>query len=290
MTQSDPIRVHRLSSPLGDWELATRQPTEALRPYVMGDLTGSTERCRGMVRRLELPHPGIVCIVNFGDGYRVNDPRARDVATWLGSFVAGLYDSWVQVDARGLSHCLQVNLTPLGAWRLLGLPLRSLANRSVPLDALLGGEAALLAEQLAEAPDWARRFDLLERSLLSRLLRGRDVPALLAGAWQLVTATRGELAVDTMAATLGCSRRHLAALVHEQLGLPPKRLGRIVRFHRVVAALARPASATLSQVAHACGYFDHAHLDRDFRDFAGLSPTQYLALHHPTFGTVLPGD
>lgn len=287
----DSLRVHRLSSPLGDWELATRPPAQSLRAYVQGDLVGSTERCVGMVRRLEVPHPGVVCILNFGDGYRVRDPRARADSGWLGSFVAGLYDSWVQVDATGRSNCLQVNLTPLGAWRLLGVPLRELTNRSVPLEALLGAAVPRLASQLAEAPTWEARFAHLERALLARLARAREVPALVAGAWRLLQQGRDGVEVAEMAVALRCSRRHLSAQVHEHLGLPPKRLGRVVRFHRLVSALRREqAGGSLGRMAHASGYYDHAHLDRDFRDFAGLSPSTYLALHHPTFGTVLPGD
>ena len=32
----------------------------------------------------------------------------------------------------------------------------------------------------------------------------------------------------------------------------------------------------LSDVAHACGYYDHAHLVRDFQAFLGCSPTTWL--------------
>ncbi len=67
-----PIRVHRMSSPLGEWELALGEPSPALRPFVQGSYAGSIERNTGLLTRLEIPHPGIVCIFNLGD------PLSRD--------------------------------------------------------------------------------------------------------------------------------------------------------------------------------------------------------------------
>lgn len=287
---SAPIRVHRLSSPLGEWELALGEPSAALRPYVQGKYAGSVERIPGTLTRLEVPHPGIVCIFNFGDAYRVTDPRAGRSGEWLGSFVAGLYDSYVHVDARGTSQCVQCNLTPLGALRLLGLPLESLANRSVTLESVLGAEARELAERMAEAVSWEARFALLEAAWLARLARAREIPPIVQETWRALTRADGNIEVGSVARALGCSRKRLTTQFRTQVGLPPKVLSRILRFHRVVEGLVAIEGRRLSEVALACGYYDHAHFDRDFRDFAGCSPSTYFAMRHPTFGAVIPPD
>lgn len=285
-----PIRVHRMSSPLGEWELALGEPSPALRPFVQGSYAGSIERNTGMLRRLEIPHPGVVCIFNFGDPYRVSDPRFRADGAWLGSFVAGLYDSFVHVDAAGLSQCVQCNLTPLGALQLLGMPLEPLANRSVPLSLVLGGELDEVVERMHGAPDWETRFALLESFWLRRLVHAATPSSLVSAAWRALTRSHGKMSVAGIADQLGCSRRHLTACFREQTGLPPRTVGRILRFQRVVDRLVGANGDRLSEIAHACGYYDHAHFDRDFRDFTGRSPSAYLATRHPTFGTVLAGD
>ena len=73
---------------------------------------------------------------------------------------------------------------------------------------------------------------------------------------------------------LGRSRRHLAARFREQVGLPPKTVARIMRFNRAISTLR--GEAALAEVAFECGYYDLAHLTRDFREFAGTSPAAFL--------------
>jgi len=284
-----PIRVHRMVSPLGDWEIALGEPSPALRPYVQGSYTGSVERIAGTLTRLEVPHPGVVCIFSFGDPYRVTDPRIGAPGEWLGSFVAGLYDSFVHVDARGLSQCVQCNLTPLGALQLLGMPLEALSNRSVPMAAVLGAFGDSLVARLHEAESWQERFRVLEEGWLARLRREAPIPPSVTQAWRALEAAAGNVTVDALARDLACSRKRLTTQFREHVGLPPKVLARILRFHRVLERLQATGGRRLSEVAHACGYYDHAHFDRDFRAFAGCSPTAYLALRHPDFGAIVSG-
>jgi AraC-like DNA-binding protein len=79
--------------------------------------------------------------------------------------------------------------------------------------------------------------------------------------------------VTELAAELGWSRRHLAVRVHEELGMPPKALARVLRFERAVERLR--AGDDLAALALDAGYYDQAHFNRDFRAFAGATPTDY---------------
>jgi AraC-like DNA-binding protein len=70
------------------------------------------------------------------------------------------------------------------------------------------------------------------------------------------------------------------------LGLPPKVIGRILRFDRVKRRLERADGHGLSEIALDCGYYDQAHLNRDFRAFAHATPTEFLARRLPDGGGV----
>lgn len=65
-------------------------------------------------------------------------------------------------------------------------------------------------------------------------------------------------------------------------------LARLIRFDRAVQRLQAPGSA-LAEVAQDCGYYDQAHFNRDFRTFAGLSPTEFIRASLPEGGG-LSGD
>jgi AraC-like DNA-binding protein len=81
--------------------------------------------------------------------------------------------------------------------------------------------------------------------------------------------------VRALAAEVGWSRKHLAARFHEQVGLAPKALARVLRFRRALRLLGG-AGAQRSDVALRCGYYDQAHFNRDYRAFTGTTPGAWL--------------
>ena len=88
-------------------------------------------------------------------------------------------------------------------------------------------------------------------------------------------ATRTAGAGRAIAGELGCSRRHLTQRFGAELGLPPKALGRVLRFERAIGLLRE--GRDLADVAYGCGYYDQPHFNRDFRELAGTTPSDYLA-------------
>jgi AraC-like DNA-binding protein len=246
-------------------ELATRPPHPALAGRIRS-LGGWHERADGPVRRAELPGGRIVLVISFGPTLDVNGRR-------FGSFVAGLHDAPALTEHAGEGYGIQAYLTPLGARRLLGMPMGELTREVVELEDLIGGGAHELAERLAEAPDWRTRFAMLERAIAERTLAAPPVAPELEWAWRRLHDTDGAVPIRALAEELGWSRRHLAATVREELGMPPKPLARLLRFERAVERLRE--GAELADVALDSGYYDQAHFNRDFRAFAGVTPTEY---------------
>jgi AraC-like DNA-binding protein len=247
-------------------ELATRAPHPSLGRHVRS-LAGWRERAAGPVRRAELPGGRIVLVVSFGPALDVDGRRFT-------SFVAGLHDVPAQTEHAGEGHGIQAYLTPLGARRLLGMPMSELTRDVVELEDLIGPAAHELAERLATAPTWAERFDLLERAIAERTLAAPPVAPELEHAWRRLHDTHGAVPISKLAGELGWSRRHLAATVHSELGMAPKPLARLLRFERAVERLR--AGAALADAALDAGYYDQAHFNRDFKQFAGRTPTDYL--------------
>ena len=157
-------------------------------------------------------------------------------------------------------------------------PPRELTDRHVNLDELWGRRARELRERLCAATTTEQRFVILEAELASRLHQRQAHPAV---PYALRALTRPEARVAEIAKVTGLSRRRLIEVFTTTVGLTPKRFGRIARFHRA-AALARSPGFDWTRVAHECGYYDQAHLIRDFRELAQVAPTDLLrASVHP---------
>src|SRR5438046_1837432 len=108
-------------------------------------------------------------IIDLGAGWRVASPASGYRPEPRGSFVAGVHDGFASVTPAGAMLGVQVDLTPAGARRLLGVPLHELTNRTVPLEDLLGPEARALRERLGAAAGWGQRFELIDAALTTRI-------------------------------------------------------------------------------------------------------------------------
>ena len=90
-------------------------------------------------------------------------------------------------------------------------------------------------------------------------------------------ASGGTVPVTELAGETGWSRQHLARRFRDEFGLTPKLAGRVVRFDRARRLLGSADAPPLATLAAQCGYYDQAHLARDFVDLAGCPPSQLRA-------------
>ncbi|CNF88393.1 Putative AraC-family regulatory protein [Mycobacterium tuberculosis] len=254
------------------WWLARGRPHPALRPFLRS-YDGYWETAAVPSRMRTLPTRTTVVIINLGPPLylEVPDPGVRDRE--YGSFVAGMHDGHGMYLSPGGQRGIQLDVTPLGAYTLLGVPMAHLTNAAADLPDLLGREAAALVERLAAAPSWGARFDILDGFLLRRLDSGPVPDREVARAWRLLDGDPARTVAD-LAADVGWSRKHLTNRFREQAGLPPKVMARVLRFRRAVELLT--GGAGLAEAAFACGYYDQAHLNREFRALSGCTPTELI--------------
>lgn len=274
--QSLPLRRIDHQQEDGCWTLWRKPPPPALRPYVL-ELQAYSETSGRAVARTELPSHVVPLIIILGEGFTLHDPglAATPPRPLARSFVAGLHRRPVTVGSAGRSLCMQVDLTPLGARRLLRSDLGPLADKVVSLDALDPVFAAMLDERLRTLNGWEHRFSYLEAMLADRILAAPADDRRLAAAFRAIEASRGAVRIDPMATSLAVSRKHLATLFRQQFGISPKALARLIRFAEAVRVL-EAGGGGLADLAARCGYADQPHFNRDFTEFAGESPSSLI--------------
>jgi AraC-like DNA-binding protein len=276
------------------------RPAEPLRPYVAW-YTGYRQRGVPPARHRGLPSPFLTFIVTLDEPLVIlahPDPGQKpgQFTTLLG----GLHSAPALIVHEGAQSGIQVALRPLGARALLGLPAGELAEIDVPAEAVLSDLCAELRARVLAATAWPDRFAVLDEILIRRVnvapAAGRhDVAPEVGWAWRQLLTSGGAILVSDLAEQTGWSGRHLASRFREEIGLTPKAAARVIRFTRARQLLARQATAAppapdggaggtkdtggyrLADLAATCGYFDQAHLAREFRALAGCPPSQWLA-------------
>jgi AraC-like DNA-binding protein len=179
-----------------------------------------------------------------------------------------------EVEVRPGHRVVAVRFRPAGAAPFLRVAAHELTDRRVRLDDL--GLPWLRDRPLDPRLSCVAALATLERALLARL------PAVSAPERRVAAAVRalfGEAppAVEPLARDLGISRQHLGRAFRDQVGVGPKLLARIARVQRAVRCLQGGQLSSLAQAAAAAGYFDEAHMDRDFRELVGVTPGQAQA-------------
>lgn len=258
-------------------------PAPRLRPYVASYVGYRYEGFRPGVHA-GLPSHALTLVISLDaplDVGGLGDPdRPRQRCD---SLLAGLHTRPAAVHHDGSQYGVQLDITPLGARALFGMPAAELAEQNVPLGTLPGWTARTLAERLRETPTWAGRFEVLDTVLGRAVSEIDDPPPEVVFAWRRLTGAEDAVEVRRLAAEVGWSRRHLSERFRGEFGLSPKILARVVRFERARRLLIRSDRPRLSDVAAMSGYADQAHLSREWNEFAGSSPSAWLAAEQLPF-------
>ncbi len=259
-------------------------------PRLLGSLVPDTVgyAATGLSERIHrgLPSPFLTFIFSF-DGPVVTGESAEQAygpqAQRHDILVGGLVTRPAYVVQPRREAGIQLAVHPLAARSVFGLPARELGMLAADGADVLGAEAIRVWDRLQSIGGWDGRFGLLQGFLRDRVGDARcGAPrSEVVEAWTWLARFRGTGSMDGLARHVHLSGRQLRTLFQHEVGLSPKQVNRLLRFHHAKRLIAAAATANrsfdLAGIAAQCGYYDHAHLDRDFTALVGISPTGWLA-------------
>ncbi|MDN5853112.1 MAG: AraC family transcriptional regulator [Actinomycetia bacterium] len=233
-----------------------------------------------------VPSPSLTFIVNLdtpivagthagahGDG----TARAYD------NIVGGLHMQAAYLFQPDRQAGIQLGINPLRARALFGVPAAELTAIANDAESVLGSDLVRLRDRVGHESDWSAQFGLVQRYLLDRLGAAPSFTAPrteVAAAWRWMLGHGGCGRMDDLSRYVHLSGRQLSKLFNAEFGVTPKAANRLVRFHRarsIIQTRAVEGALSISDVAYETGYYDHAHLTREFGDFLGCSPSAWLA-------------
>jgi AraC-like DNA-binding protein len=267
-------------------EAVAARPNGPLRNYVR-EHHGYRQRGVEPAEHRGMPSPYLTVIFTLDEPLEVArhaDPQQP--ADSYDALIGGLHSSPALVVHDGAQSGIQLEMSPLAARPLLGVPAGELASLDAHAGDVLGRLATDLHDRVRGARDWQDRFRILDAVLGAALDEERAAPTPVQQAWTLLLRSGGTAAVADVAREVGWSERRLSAQFTAEIGLTPKLAARVIRFHRARHVLLRNVRAgrpDIAGVAAACGYFDQAHLVRDWQQFTGLAPTAWIEVEFRNF-------
>ena len=182
------------------------------------------------------------------------------------------------IDTCAQERVAGIQFRPGGAFPFLGMPANEVAHAAYSLEDIWPHDAKRIRERLLTAPDAAAIFRILEHELLTRLSHRHSLH--IAVNFAVLHLSRG-MRVGDVADHAGLSSRRLIDLFLQQTGLTPKAFQRVRRFQRALQGLYTGYEEDWASLALGCGYYDQAHFIHDFRDFSGMTPSEYVIAATP---------
>jgi AraC-like DNA-binding protein len=266
-------------------ESARGRPAAPLLPFV-AHYSGYRQAGVAPATHRGLPSPFMTLIFTLDEPLAIAaHPDPRQAPDRYDTLIGGLHTTPALITHEGWQSGIQLGLSPLGARAVLGLPAGELADVDLDAAELLGPLAREIRERVRAQSSWPARFAVLDRMLLSLIGVGGGAGdgggAEVGYAWRRLLRSGGRVSLSDLAEATGWSDRHLRSRFRTETGLSPKGAARVIRFHRARRLLLQRTAAgpppVLADLAAECGYYDQAHLARDFRALAGCSPTEWLA-------------
>jgi AraC-like DNA-binding protein len=163
-----------------------------------------------------------------------------------------------------------------GAFRgFLKKPLGTITDRELPLSSLFDVDDVAINSAVLDARDDEAMIAVAETMLRAALPAPDPTIKLIGDIIDRIGADPEMMRVDRLAEVAGLGVRDLQRLFADYVGVSPKWVIRRCRLHEVAHRLAQGEAVELARFAQELGYFDQAHLTRDFSKVVGKSPSDY---------------
>jgi len=171
------------------------------------------------------------------------------------------------------SHkCFVIAFHPGGLYRLLGIPMTELYDDGFDGRELVGYGIEEVVEQLQEAKDLNEMISVAEKYLLSRLSLVKEFLPFDHG-MKVLSNNHGLVSIEQIASVACMSLRQFERTCKHRIGYSPKFFARLARFSKAYRLRETDPSLKWTSIAYEAGYYDQMHFIRDFKQFAGITPS-----------------
>jgi AraC-like DNA-binding protein len=223
-----------------------------------------------------LPDTCVELVVHFRDPYKTTFSD-NSISVQEQSLVVAQMKSFMKIQPYGKTGLIAVRFSALGAYHFFDIPMKEIANKETGLRDLWKDFACDIEDRILLARTSQHRSQIIQNYLKVQLSRNGYIDKGVEFCVNEIKHARGQISVDTLADKAGISSRQLVRRFDKCIGLSPKEFIRISKFIGSLDMMNYTKGKSLTDIAIDSGYYDQAHFIHDFREFSGMSPTDYLA-------------
>ncbi len=227
-----------------------------------------------------IPDGCIEMTFNFAEGIKryISDTEyiVHPCAMVMGQRTKSYY-----IEPLGNVDSFAICFYPYGFANFVNTPLKELSDVETPVSTLFGeASAQQLEKEIVEATNTQQRIKIIEAFLLKKLSEQSTVDAIVQSTIDVLVSTKGSTSISTILQEDLSKRRQLERKFVKQIGISPKQLGKVIRLHSALHMMLNDEEESLTNIAYENEYFDQAHFIKDFREFIGVSPKEFLGNEH----------
>jgi hypothetical protein len=181
------------------------------------------------------------------------------------------------IEPTGYVNSFAARFYPYGFANFVTAPIKKLANKETPIDLLFGENSAKELEQkIIQATNTENRIEIIEDFLLKKFKNEVIIDSIVKSTIDIILSTKGGTPINAILNEDLSKRRQLERKFSKQVGISPKQLGKVIRLQAALKMLLNKQSENLTQIAYKSEYYDQAHFIKDFKEFTGTRPKEFL--------------
>ncbi len=193
------------------------------------------------------------------------------------SFV-GHFDKAYLIQPKADITLVSIRFKSNGIYPLTKMPLQRFLNHHIELADLLGNSTLQLAEQLKNTISNHQKIQLLE-NYFSPIFLNSDLHYRLDGGVQMIQQCKGQITVKELSHQLNTNYKSLDRWFNKKIGLSPKRFIQLTRFKHILENIESTNQPNWMNLVVQHGFYDQAHFIKEFKQFAGICPSEYVQEH-----------
>lgn len=227
--------------------------------------------------QVESPPPAFTSIVfNYGDDYFVSSSGTVQQRTPK-QFIIGQQSHSYTLHLPGKIGIAAIVFKPTGIASIFRIPMYAVAKERIDLQVFIArGEIDTIMSQLTCCSSARHKADLLEAFVFRYFLISQPVADLVDQGANIIVEKHGMINVDELCSQLFISRRQFERKFLQKVGISPKYYARLRRIGHICSLLAGREKVNWQNIYFDFDYCDQSHFIKDFTEFTGRSPSEYL--------------